>query len=59
MSIWKAKMNLDGKKECRRCHRMFIPKKPDDIYGPTCARKMVTVDVSALAHLDGTDGGPL
>jgi len=46
-----------GKPRCARCHRPFTPKG-DEIWGPTCARKMHAqlTDLSALDHLDPTDG---
>ena len=54
MSIWNAKTTLEGRRECRRCHRMFLPKKPDDMYGPTCARKLAgQVELDSMALVSG------
>lgn len=41
-------------RECRRCHRKFLPKKDDQEYGPTCARKLAgQVQLDSMVLISG------
>jgi ribosomal protein L4 len=54
MSIF-TKQQISGKPRCARCHRPFTPKG-DEIWGPTCARKMhaqlthINADLAETRH---------
>lgn len=47
MGIFAAQFDLLGRRECRRCHKMFSPKKQGMEYGPKCARRIAGI-VAAL-----------
>jgi hypothetical protein len=40
MSIFAAKTDLLGRRQCRRCGRMFTPRTEGQEYGSTCLRKI-------------------
>lgn len=47
MGIWTAATDLLGRRRCKRCRKMFLPRKEGQEYGPTCARK-VAGNIEAL-----------
>lgn len=40
MTIFLARTDLTGRRQCKRCHRMFHPTAEGQDYGSTCARKV-------------------
>ncbi len=40
MSIWTAATDHLGRRQCKRCGKMFTPRSKDDQYGSTCAQKV-------------------
>lgn len=44
-------ITFSGQSICKRCGRWFQPRYPDQLYGPTCARKLGAHSVTLL---DGT-----
>ncbi len=51
MSIWKAATDLLGRRQCKRCHKFFLPRKEGQEYGPKCARYMTVEVVGELELL--------
>lgn len=56
MSIWTAATDLLGRRQCKRCRKMFLPRKEGQEYGPKCARKMAGQgaldDRTAIARME-------